>query len=259
MVRIIVYLLTAFLMFGCGQTKKEIDPTVIYSACSLDQENSGLCSRFMSRDVYFSNNGDQNGVRNNPFDLLKIQDAMNKMACITALGCNYFIFHYVPESEIKPLTAYTTGYDFKSFIQVWSDAEFSAMSNDIVPNPSEPNAIVIMNPNDKKQFYMIFKSSCFSNSGNGDCTQNNGVSFTSELGLVALISRNFARLINIPLDVSSNCAQTPLDPNTMCGNFPSDYQWSVNEQINFSGLFNNALEAISLNKDYYTQIFLENL
>lgn len=257
------------LLFGCGAQKKVIDPTIIYSACSLSQENSGLCSRFMDRDIYFVENGNLAGdnIKNNPLDIEKVKASLRDFACNTELGCNYFIFHTASEEELMPITGYSTGANFKSFIQIWPDSypdgsteeSFGSFYLKTIPNPAEPNAMVVQNASNKKQFYMILKGSCFLESGSSDCTANPGTAFTSDLGLTALIARNMGRLVGIPLESDNVCVKTPLDLNVMCGRFPSNGQWSVTEKGRMTSLFNNALETIALNPNYYSQTFLEDL
>lgn len=260
------------MIFGCGASKKTTDPTVIYSACSIEQENSGLCSRFMDRDIYFVENSVTTGgeIKNNPLDIAKIKASLVDFACNTALGCNYFIFHTASADELVPLTEYTTGKNFKSFIQIWPDSypadsteeSFGSFQLKTIPNAAEPNAIISINDNNKKQFYMIIRGSCLLESNNTDCTRRVASAFTSNLGLTALIARNMGRLVGIPLESNDTCdsdTRVPLNLNFMCGRSPSNGQWSTTEKIKMKGVFNNALETISLNPEYYNQIFLENI
>jgi hypothetical protein len=251
------------IMTGCGVVKKTVDPTVVYSACSLSQESSGVCSRFMDRDVYFVDNSttytNDLNIKNNPLDIAKVQESMIEFAGNTDLGSNYFKFHTATEAELAPITGYTVGLNFKSFIQVWPDADFSTLYRQLIPNSNEPNAIVMLNPNNKKQFYMILKGSCFSESNNYNCTNKVGTSFTSSLGLTALVARNLGRIIGISLEDNIKCVAGRIDTNVMCGLFPSDGQWSETEKRNMASLFNNALETISLNVGYYSQVFLETV
>lgn len=254
-----LFIILSSVFSACAAKKTEIQPTVIYSACSLDQEQSGICSRFMDRNIYFVNGPSGVGlsVKNSPLDIVKIQSSLREFACLTELGCNYFIFNADTEANLTPITEYTTGVNFKSFIQVWPDAEFSELYNKVIPNPSEPNAIVFLNPNNRKQFYMILKGSCFSESGNVNCTNNEEAIFTSDLGLSALLARNLGRLVGIPLDYSSQCSSSPASTNVMCGSYPNNSQWSTSAKNSMTSLFNNALETIALNLEYYREIYLE--
>jgi hypothetical protein len=260
--------ITALVFVGCKSEKKTTTPTVIYSACSISDETAGKCMRYMDRDIYFVDNASNidGSLKNNPLDIQKIQTSLTTFSCLTKLGCNYFRFHTATENDLKPITSYTTGVKFKSFIQVYPDQEFSDLYNELKNNginvslDLEPNVLLIYSPANRRQFYMIVKEACLSNSNNSDCTNGDNVPFTSDAGLTALFGRNMGRMVGIHLDQSEDCLNGPTSGyviNPMCGKHPSNAQWTQSQRDKMTGMFDNALETISLNNNYYNETFVE--
>lgn len=226
--------------------------------------------RYMDRDIYFVENASniEGSLKNNPLDVEKMQIALSNFSCLTKLGCNYFRFNTATEDVLKPITSYTTGVNFKSFIQIYPDQDFNNLYNELRNNgigvslDLEPNVIVIYNPANKRQFYMVIREACLSQSNNSDCTNGNNVPFTPDSGLTALVARNLGRSVGIHLDNSDDCVLGPTSGyvvNPMCGKHPSNAQWTQTQRDKMVGLFNNALETISLNNNYYTQTFVDQL
>lgn len=247
-------LLGLILIFtSCAATKEDKDE-VVYSACTDQAMVSGLCIRYMDRDVYFARNIFTEPGNNDEFDVESVQDNLDNLAMNSGLGEGYFRYHMADKSELDIILEETlypagNGRTFKSFIQIWEDVSFNELYNEL--GSADPNSIVIVNQANKRQFFIILRASCFV-SNNQNCTNNVMATFTPTKGLQALVGRSFARLIGVP---TKDCILNPA--HSMCATTPNDNQWSLTESIRFYDLFNNQLETIRNNRNFY-EIFYPN-
>lgn len=240
------------LVVSCSAQKDELEQTVIYSACGDQQMIDGLCIRYMDRKVYFARNIFSEPNTNNEFDVVKIKEAMDNLANNTNLGEGYFQYAMADKAELDLIledTVYgaNSGLKFKSFIQIWPDVEFNQLWAGY--GSADPNAVLIVNQANKKQFFVVFRESCFT-TNNANCTNASGTQFSPNKGLYGLVSRNFARLIGVSV---KDCADYPV--HAMCAEKPSDAQWSLAESSRLYDIFNNQLETIRNNKNFYEVFF----
>ena len=70
------------------------------------------------------------------------------------------------------------------------------------------------------------------------------------MGVKALVARQLGALTGM----SYNC--TTVD-RSMCAEFPRDTQWSTVQKNYWFASFNNALETITMNPDFYEEFFLD--
>lgn len=214
---------------------------VLTSGCQPAEEPvlAGNDSRYMDRKIYLSDPNLDDPNRNSFFQKEKLKEAMNEIAVLSGLGSNYFTFEQVPESDLEPVTVSDPNSpQVKSFILIWPDATFNAYAatkyNSVIP---DLNAITVVNEANKKQFYIIIRSSCFEIKAN--CSN------ISTLGFKALIARQLGLLVGL----NFSCINPQ---NTMCAN-PSDTQWSEVNRFNFSRDFLNQLSAIDATPGFYNQ------
>lgn len=197
--------------------------------------------RWMDRDIYFAYSNANFENRNNEFQKAKVKDALSEIETRTNLGQGYFNYHEVDESILTPsLTSTVSTEEFKSFILIWPDADFSEfVINKLGGVIPDPNALTVLNAAYKRKFYIIIKASCFSSG-----VACNGI--TGSRGLRALIARQFGLMTGLTI---KDCTIYPQD--VMCSSSPKDTQWDpVNKEI-WVASFNNILEAILNNPDFY--------
>lgn len=251
--RLLQYIFLSFLLYSCGVAEEEEDlAKKIYISCSQELSERGECSRFMDRTIYYGRFVPGETNLNDPFHVNRAIEIFSKLSRETDLGVNYFNFVETDANLLEPISEDTQMKedDFKSFFQIWPPEKFSKLLRDL-PIQSDPNAILVLNQANKKEFYIIFKSSCFE-SNNVDCTQDSLATFTSNSGLEALFGRQLARLVGGQVD---DCS---LYPNSaMCAEYPNDNQWSINNQSALYSIINNGLEAINLNPDFYEEFFID--
>jgi hypothetical protein len=204
--------------------------------------------RWMDRTIYFAYSNNSDPDRNNEFQKADVQNALNDIASSSSLGANYFNFQEVDEGLLQPIvttTDLTT--PFMSFILILPDVDFSDfVVNELGGEVPDPNAVVVLNQADKRQFFMIFKASCFIS--NSACN-----SVTVGLGLSAMIARQFGLMTGLS---TQNCTSSP--DSVMCATLPNDLQWSPSNKLGWIAEFNNTLEAILLNPNFYSQYEIPN-
>lgn len=235
-------------LMGC-ETKKEDDgkTKIVYSACSIAEQSQNKCTRFMDRKIYLSFSLGLDPNKNNEFQKIAVKDALREIAEETNLGAGYFSFEEIDPSFIQPITETTTAESFRSFIQILPDAEFNTVAAEFGFIPDQ-NAITVINAANKRQFFIILRASCF-NPNDVLCTHDPSATMGS-LGVKALIARQLGVLTGMPLSCSSF-------DRTMCGDFPRDSQWSTTQKSFWAANFNNALETIANNPNFYEEFFLE--
>ena len=235
------------LLVGCMQKKS--DPAPTYVTCTIADETAGGCLRYMDRTIKLAINNASTPNKNSIFDLETLQDIIEEISVNTILGSSYFQFSYVDQSALATPSEEAEG--FSSNIQIWEDAEFNALyANMLTINSgavADPNAIVVTNYNNRRQFYIVFRRSCFSGDSSS-CTGDNSISISPSLGVKALVARTLSRLISTRVKSSTYCAITP--SNYLCS-VPTDGQWSIAEQNRAYSTLNSALELISLNSSSY--------
>jgi len=198
--------------------------------------------QWMDNKIYFAYSS-SNPVKNNTFQKEKIKAALRELENNSILGSGYFSFDEVAETEIEPILEATGSQgEFKSFIQIYPDDEFSQFWQDI-GGDEDVNAIVFVNSAHKKRFWMILRASCFATHDN--C---NGIS--SEEGLRALVARQFGRMVGLKV---KDCDVSPTD--VMCGDFPQDSQWELENKNKWFSVFDNQLETIMNIPDFYKENF----
>ena len=232
---------------GCNPKEEGDEPKVIYTTCSKADQEKNKCTRFMDRTIHFSYSVGLNPEKNNEFQKLAIRDALSEIEENTSLGGGYFKFTEVDPSLIQPVTSKSFGNNFKSFIQVFPDAEFNTLATEFGYLP-DTNAITVLNSANKRQFYIVFRASCF-NPNEFNCT-NDADAIMGSMGVKALVARQLGALTGM----SYNCT---LIDRTMCADFPRDSQWSTIQKNYWFASFNNALETITMNPDFYEEFFLD--
>jgi hypothetical protein len=237
------------LLVACGVPKKEEEEDVtVFRSCSTDMETSGECMRFMDRNLYFAF---ASGDKNNVFDKDKVKDSLNEVAARTGLGFNYFNFLEVDSSQLEiPVEKTSSSTSFKSHIQIWPDADFNVLWTSY-GSLADPNTILLVNHANKRQWMLIIRSACLE-SDNVLCSNDAGADFTANKGLSALIARQLGLLVAMTI---KDCSTAP--ENVMCATTPSDTQWSVDNSEQWEQAFNNSLDTIGSNPNFYAQIFLD--
>lgn len=213
-----------------------------------DTKADCLTKSWMDRDLTA---GSPDGSRNNTFFVQDVFESLDEIACSTMLGCNYFTQSATTESNIpiylERVENLTT--KPKSYLMIWPDTGFNSFVTESGFTPADPNGIVFINKAHKKNYNLILRSSCFDSNnefcdgGNGGITRN---------GLNALIARQYGLMVGLkPKDCS-------IDPNhVMCTELPSDLQWTPTAKTRFFNQFNNALEYLGNNKDFYYEYVIE--
>jgi hypothetical protein len=198
--------------------------------------------RWMDRTIYFAFSDNSNPDRNNEFQKADVQNAFVDIATSTSLGSNYFTFQEVDESLLQPvITTTNLTTPFLSFVLILPDTDFSNFAvNELGGEIPDPNAVVVLNQADKRQFYMIFKASCFTS--NSACN-----SITANGGLRAMVARQLGLMTGLSI---KDCTASPND--VMCANTPNDQQWAPANKLSWVSSFNNTLEAILLNPNFYS-------
>lgn len=245
-------ILVLFSLYSCAEKVDENNER--YVSCTDQNQVLGLCIRYMDREIYYSRSTFDRPEDNDQFDVIKVMDSFNVLATNTGLGENYFNFKIAEVAELEIILDETiyfgdTNSKFKSFFLILGDARFNELYAEV--GSSDPNAIVRVNMANKKQFFMVFRASCFIGSDTR-CTNNGLNSFTPSLGVNALVARSVARLIGIK---TKNCIDFPV--HVMCTTEPNDGQWGLIETLRFFDLFDNQLETIRSNNNYYEVYFPE--
>jgi hypothetical protein len=235
MKKIFLLLFSVLLLASCNQDKKADTVYVPYAPIY----------RWMDRQIYFAYSSGTDASRNNEFQKAKVQDALTEIAAMTNLGANYFTYSEVDEAVLQPI--YEAGQaetEYKSFILIWSDADF----NDFVVNTlgganPDNNGVAVINAAYKRKFYLILKSSCFTSAAACNAITQNG--------LRALVARQLGLLVGMPILSSTQCAADTA--NVMCGATPNDEQWNDFNKLRWGNSFNNSLETILNNPNFYDE------
>lgn len=225
-------ILILLLFCGCGQT----------SMNTTSSSSSGPTGRWMDRQVYLALSG-SSPQRNNIFQKNKVKTVLNEIQSTTSLGAGYFTFTEIDEGVLQPVVAQnTTTVAFKSFILIWPDDVFNdwVMTN-MGGSIPDTNGVMVINSAHKREFYMILKSSCF-DSASAACN------YMGDQALYALIARQMGLLVGMNL---KDCTLTPYD--AMCATSPTDSQWSTANKLMWANSFNNVLETILANPNYYDE------
>ena len=210
-----------------------------------DQEYSASCltKPWMDNNVYVAS---PNGDKNNTFFVADIFDALEEVSCSSLLGCGYFnkVSPTIPESQI-PIYLERAELDNRerSYLMVWPDESFNSFINDNGISPADPNSLLIINQAYKRNFTMIYRASCF-DANNPFCDGGNG-GITKD-GVRALVARQLGLMVGLRI---KNCTEEP--NHVMCAEIPSDFQWTIDAKNKFFNQFNNALEFIGNNSDFY--------
>lgn len=231
-------LFSFFALAGCEQKPAEViykDHTPVY--------------RWMDRKIYLAFSSGSNPERNNEFQKTRVKDALAEIETLSNLGSGlsssekYFTFEEVDEAVLQPIyIAGQSATEYKSFILIWPDADFNNfIVNTLGGSVPDNNAVTVVNAAYKRKFYIIIKASCFVSSAacNG-ITQN---------GLRALIARQMGSLVGMA--IKQECTATP--ENTMCSPLPNNEQWNDSNKISWRNSFNNSLETILNNSNFYDE------
>jgi hypothetical protein len=200
----------------------------------------------MDRTVYFANSDPSDPNRNNTFQKAKVQQALTDLQSMTTLGDNYFSFANIDESALNTsLDPSTSASQSMSFILIWPDDVFNNYLSKVVNgNTPDPNALAVINDANKREFFIIVRASCIPST----TTVTSPCSSLGLPGLEALIDRQMGLIAGM---AAKDCRTYPND--IMCATSPSDSQYSTNSQLQFSAAFNNSLESILLNPNYYSK------
>lgn len=213
---------------------------VAVSACSPEPEGNSSSSRWFERTLYFALSG-SDPERNNFFHKERVREGIREIEQLTSLGLDYFSFKEVDESIIDPTSNDFESKDFKNFILIWPEAIFNSyVLNELGGGNPDSNAVAIINSANKRQFFIIFKSTCFSSSSS---CNNIGVN-----GVKAMIARQLGFLIGM---TSANCAINPTSVMCASNSAISDAQWGVNPKVIYSNNYNNILEQILNTEGFY--------
>lgn len=246
---LLLLLTISMLAFSCAQSEDEEDKDTVFITCDRVKEANGQCVRYMDRTIYFANF--RNVERNDPFAVEAVKTALDQISRESDLGAGYFQFANADESLLQPLTERTDGIEFRSFIQIWSDNDFNALSSEINSFIEDPNVILALNQANRREFWMIIRGSCF-DSNQTSCTNSFDGSFTSESGLRALVARSIGRLVGMSV---VDCLEFPDD--VLCAEFPDDSQWVIGKRNNFYAGLKNSLELIDNNPEFYRVFTLD--
>lgn len=221
------------LVLGCNQNTETVvykDPVPVY--------------RWMDRVIYFAYSTGGNPQKNNEFQKAKVQETLSEIAANSTLGSGYFSYQEVDEALLQPVIEQgQSSNEYKSFVLIWPDVDFNNfIVNTLGGAVPDQNGVVLINSSFKRKFYMIVKSSCFTSSA--AC---NGI---SSQGLKALIARQMGFLVGIPPQTTTQCNSDP--ENVMCP-LANNEQWNDANKIRFLNTFNNSLEAILNNPNYYDE------
>ena len=223
---------------------------IIFSSCKDNSTETIVykdpvpVNRWMDREIFFAYSTGGSPQRNNEFQKVKVQEALDEIAMGSTLGQGYFNYTQVDEALLQPvLEPGNSALAYKSFVLIWPDVDFNNfIVNSLGGVVPDQNAAVIINSSFKRKFYMIIKASCFTSSSS--C---NGI---SAQGVKALIARQMGFLVGIPPQTPAQCTSDPA--NVMCP-LASNDQWTDSNRIRFMNSFNNSLEAIVNNINYYDE------
>ncbi|MCP4914587.1 MAG: hypothetical protein GY909_15840 [Oligoflexia bacterium] len=237
-----LFILSLLFLVSCGTKEEEEKPKEIFTACSKALEQGGRCLRYMDRVIHFANFVPSFPEENNPFAVERVKEALDEISAKSDLSP--FIYEFADKNLLEPITEQTQ-LNFRSFIQILPNLKFNELASELGVSLSDPNAIVAVNRNNKREFWIVFRASCF-NSSDTTCTNNALSTMTSTKGVYALVARTLGRLVALNTRV---CSDDPSD--VMCANFPSDDQWSLLSQNKFYSEFEASLVAISNDKNFY--------
>lgn len=250
-IRILFIAIISIMFASCKPTADESAKTTTitkYVGCSAAAEGTGQCIRWMDRKIYLAFSTGANPNRNNEFQKQKIKDALqNEIGSNTILGRNYFTFTEVDESLLNPIIEVGLAQsEYRSFILIWDDASFNDfVVNQLGGNVPDLNAITVINSAFKRKFFMIFKASCFNSNATCNSITTNGIN--------GLIARQFGLLTGLPPEKCLNPLDTTCPVKTMHPDLPSDNQWNDTNKSQWFAEFNNILELIYNNPNYYDE------
>ena len=243
-----ILLILTLTLFGCGDTSENAETKFV--TCSEAAENEGKCLRYMDRDIYFANsvNGEKLQIH-----VDKIKEALRDIELSTALGEGYFNFKQTDPQLLNPnLEVELSENEIKSFILIWDDVKFNEfiLENEIGSIP-DPNSLAVINAANKRKFYIIVRESCLGKSSS--CSDELGEGITTS-GFRALVARQLGLLVG--MRTKSCSVGEKFD--TMCSELPNDDQWEGVSKDRWVSSFNNALETIDNNPNFYDEFTEEN-
>jgi len=247
---LIIIFIFITLVSSCGLDQKSTSNTKTYVTCDFSKQASGECTRYMDRKIYFASNSSAPG-KNEIYAIESVKKALTQLSMESYLGANYFSFDSIDEKLIEPITTKTEGVEWKSFIQILPSDEFNTLETSINSYLADPNVIVALNQANKKEFWIIIRSECFE-SNNVLCSSTlneDGQTFTTEMGLRAMVARSIGRLVKMSI---VDCGVYPTD--TMCAEHPNDDQWLASNKNQFYAGLKNALEVIDNNPSFYDEL-----
>jgi hypothetical protein len=196
--------------------------------------------RWMDRKIYFATPGGD-PTENTELQKNRLREYIEEFEVLSGLGENYFSFDNFDQSLLNPLIfdENREEKDVKSFILFWNDARFDQFALERFNNNlPDPNAITVTNQEFNRKFYIILRASCFG--AVGKCRLNGN-------GARALIARQLGFLVDLS---EAPCESIPR--NIMCtANVAETEQWEDANIQNFLSVFNNRLDVIKLNPNYY--------
>lgn len=205
--------------------------------------------------------------------ITNLKETLDEIAANTLLGEGYFKLPTSvdptsgesnitcqPENSVNLVLERQNNFDDPySYVLLWDDTKFNQFVNSNELGIADANGFILLNAAWKKKYKMIIRSSCFTIT-NGqpdpDCfAGNNGVieSGTSPDGhYKALIARQLGMMIGLE---TKNCNDNPMD--VMCADLPNKEQWGEKYKKRFFNKFNNYLEIIGNDPDFFKQVFEE--
>lgn len=215
----------------------------ITTSCqNKSSSTEGAPPRYFDRDLYFAVSDISvagNEFRNNPAHQAIIKEALLELSRKTRLGETYFKFHDIAETQLNVVTELSDqGDSFKSFIVIYpSEVYQQFVIKNFGPSTPDPNAVLVNNAYNKRQFYIIFNADCF-----------NGTSYCGNISLNGMYSLVFRQIGYFMGFAPVDCG---VKPNAIMCNNPTDTQYNFKES--FFVDFDNSLNQIDANPNFYSK------
>lgn len=203
-----------------------------------------LATRYMDTEVYFSY-AESNPDNNNSFHKSIVRNCLSEISCGSILGCDYFTFkESLRENLVFSFDLINNGEEeFKSFVLTLDDnPDFSEIYTES-GGTFDYNVVTQINKAKKDEFRMAFRASCFDSDDKCIGKESGAIIATSRM--CSLVARQLGILVNMS---TVDCLTYPSD--VMCVE-PSDNQWSDTNKSKWLNKFNNHLEIIGNDPNFY--------
>lgn len=229
-----------------GRLNERLETILLNENFFNDFSTKGNCisSSYMDKEVYFGF-ADVNPENNNSFHKNIVRNCLDEISCGSILGCDYFNYKEEESANLEFTFELVNNGEVenKSFIQILDDSpDFGELFSE-AGGSNDPNAIFQINAAKKDEFRIAFRSSCF-DSDNKCIGKEIDLIIPTE-NMCSLIARQVGYMVGMEND---SCLEFP--SSVMC-NEPSINQWNDENKNKWLRRFDNRLEVISNDPNFY--------